>query len=111
SNTNVSGRFVQARPDRIGDGNLPNPTRDRFFDIGAFVPAPKGAARFGTSGPGVLVGPGTMAVAAGLAKTFAVAEKVRLRLEGTFTNLPNHPNFLPPVTNISTPGLFGRLTT
>ena len=45
-----------------------------------------------------------------LAKTFAMAERVRLRLKATFTNLPNHPNFLPPATNVSLPNQFGRLT-
>jgi hypothetical protein len=111
SNTNVAGRFVQARPDRIGDGNLVDPTRNRFFDLSAFAPPPKGAGRFGNSGAGILVGPGTVAVSAGLAKTFPVTERARLRLEATFTNLPNHPNFLPPITNISNPNQFGRLTT
>ena len=52
-----------------------------------------------------------MAVSMGMAKIFAITERARLRLEGTFTNLPNHPNFAPPATNISTPGTFGRTST
>ena len=109
SNTNLAVRAA-ARPDRIGNGNLSNPTPDRYFDRNAFVPVPNGAGRFGNSGAGVLVGPGTAAVAAGIAKTFALSERIRLRLEATFTNILNHPNFAPPNTNISSP-LFGRLTT
>jgi hypothetical protein len=48
-----------------------------------------------------LEGPGTTTVAAGLAKTFHVTERMRLRFEGTFTNLFNHPNFAPPPTNVT----------
>ncbi|MDP8980619.1 MAG: carboxypeptidase-like regulatory domain-containing protein [Acidobacteriota bacterium] len=109
SNTDVSGRGVNARPDRIGDGNLPNPTPDRYYAASAFTFVPKGAGRFGNAGAGILEGPGTIAVAAGLAKTFRITEKLRMRLEGTFTNLPNHPNFSPPNTVLGNPS-FGKLT-
>jgi len=51
-----------------------------------------------------------VAVAAGLSKTFIVAERLRLRLESTFTNLPNHPNFAPPAVVVSSPVSFGRTT-
>ena len=109
SNTNLGARTSNIRPDRIGNGNPADPTPDRYFDRPAFVVVPKGTGRFGNSGAGVLEGPGTIAIAAGLAKTFRVGERIGLRLEATFTNLPNHPNFLPPNTNISSPQ-FGRLT-
>ena len=33
-----------------------------------------------------------------------------MRLEATFTNLPNHPNFLSPEVVVSTPATFGKLT-
>jgi hypothetical protein len=97
------------RPDRIGNGNLANPTIDRYFDVTAFVPVPSGENRLGNAGAGILEGPGVVAVAAGLAKTFRVAEELRLRLESTFTNLPNHPNFAPPFVVVGNP-LFGKLT-
>src|SRR5205807_287198 len=67
SNTNTAG----PRPDRIGNGNLDDPTRDRYWDASAFVPVPVGAGRFGNAGAGILEGPGTVAIAAGLAKTFS----------------------------------------
>jgi hypothetical protein len=50
-----------------------------------------------------LEGPGTTTVAAGLSKTFHLYERLRLRFEGTFTNLLNHPNFAPPPTNLTSP--------
>jgi hypothetical protein len=30
-----------------------------------------------------------------------MTERMRLRFEGTFTNLFNHPNFAPPPTNVT----------
>ena len=35
-------------------------------------------------------------------KNFHLTERMRLRFEGTFTNLLNHPNFAPP-TNVASP--------
>ncbi len=110
SNTNMSARGVVARPNRIGSGYLASQTPDHYFDIGAFAATPAGCGCFGNSGVGILEGPGTIAVAAGLAKNFAITERLRLRLEATFTNLPNHPNFASPAVVVSTPSSFGRLT-
>jgi hypothetical protein len=84
---------VKRRQTPFGDGNLANPTPDRWFDVTAFTSAPEDAGRFGNSGVGILRGPGTIAIAGGLFKSFAVTEKLRMRMEATFTNLPNHPNF------------------
>ena len=97
------------RPDRIGNGNLAHPTGDHYYDKSAFVPVPRGAGRLGNAGVGILEGPGTVAISAGLAKTFRLTEKLRLRLESTFTNLPNHPNFAAPNVIINSPQ-FGKLT-
>jgi hypothetical protein len=108
SNSNVIGRFVNARPDRLGDGNLSNPTRDRFYDIAAFAHPPAGIGRLGNAGAGVLQGPGTVAISGGLSKMFRLTERARLRVEATFANLPNHPNFSPPSVNVDDPN-FGRL--
>jgi hypothetical protein len=110
SNTNMNFRGVTVRPDRIADGNVPNPTPDRWFDITAFVNTPAGTGRFGNAGPGILVGPGTTTVAGGLSKNFPLRERLRMRLEATFTNILNHPNFAVPGTNISAPTAFGKVT-
>ena len=79
------------------------------FNINAFAPTPVGAARIGNAGVGILEGPGTIAVNAGLAKGFQLREGVRLRFEATFTNVLNHTNFAPPATNYSSPSTFGVL--
>jgi hypothetical protein len=70
-----------------------------MFDSSAFKPIPSGPV--GNCGVGILEGPGTTAIAAGLSKTFHLAERGRLRFESTFTNLLNHPNFAAPPTNVT----------
>lgn len=52
---------------------------------------------------------GTVAIAAGLAMTFDFGERVRMRFESTFTNLPNHLNYAPPTTDVTSPSKFGKL--
>jgi hypothetical protein len=106
--TNVIGRGALLRPDRVGNGNIANPTPDEWFNINAFTPTPEGAGRIGNAGIGILQGPGTIAVAGGLSKRFFVTEHVKMRFEATFTNLLNHPNFAPPSTDTSSPDTFGK---
>ena len=103
SNTQTLGGI----PDRIGNGNLPSDQRtiDRWFDASAFVAPPNG--RFGNSGKNILIGPGRQAVNLGAFKSFRITERVALRLQATFTNAFNHPNFGAPNANISG-ACFGR---
>jgi len=98
------------RPDRIGDGNLPDPTPDHWYDITAFQATPVGSGRFGNAGVGILRGPGIMTAAAGLFKSFWITGKLRMRVEATFTNILNHPNFYPPPTSVDSPVSFGKTT-
>ncbi len=86
ANLNLVYRGAALQPDRIGNGNL----------ISAFAQTPANAGRIGNSGVWILVGPGSVAMAGGLAKTFNLREGVRMRFEIAFTNLPNHPNFAAP---------------
>jgi hypothetical protein len=57
--------------------------------------------RFGTSRAGNLIGPGTINLSLGLAKDFRVTERVNLKFESSFTNLPNHVNLDDPETNLN----------
>ena len=107
-NLNLVYRGAFQRPDCIGDGNLANPTPGDYFNFNAFNPVPAGPV--GNCRIGSLVGPGTVAIAAGLSKTFSFGEKVRMKLESTFTNLPNHLNYAPPSTDVSSPSTFGKIT-
>ena len=80
-----------------------------LWNINAFAPTPAGAGRIGNAGVGILEGPGTIAVSAGLSKIFPVRERLRFRFEATFTNALNHTNFAPPAADISSPSTFGVL--
>jgi outer membrane receptor protein involved in Fe transport len=97
------------RPDIVGNPIPAHRTASDYFNINAFAPTPAGAARVGNAGVGILEGPGTVAMSAGLAKVMAIHENVRLRFEATFTNVLNHTNYAPPATNVSNPSTFGVL--
>ncbi|HEY4904213.1 MAG TPA: carboxypeptidase-like regulatory domain-containing protein [Candidatus Sulfotelmatobacter sp.] len=107
-NLNLVYRGAFQRPDCIGNGNLTHPSLENYFNLGAFNPVPAGAV--GDCRVGSLLGPGTVAVAGGLSKTFALGERVRMKLESTFTNLPNHLNYAPPSVDVSSPSTFGKIT-
>jgi len=94
-------RAAVIRPDRIGNCDLDNPTPNGWFNRAAFVNTPVGAGRTGNSGVGICQGPGTVTIAAGLAKGFTLTERVRMRFEATFTNMLNHPNFAAPSMDVS----------
>jgi hypothetical protein len=98
-NLNISYRGAYQRPDCMGNGNVANPATGSMFNLAAFNPVPSGPV--GNCGVGILEGPGTTTIAAGLSKNFQITERLRLRFEGTFTNLLNHPNFAPPPTNVT----------
>lgn len=104
---NLVYRGAYQRPDCLGDGNLSNPTPSGYFNLAAFVAQPAGAV--GNCRVGSLLGPGTVAIAGGLSKTFAVNERLRVKFESTFTNLINHSNYAPPSTDV-TSSTFGQIT-
>ncbi|MPY90149.1 MAG: hypothetical protein GEU99_19775 [Luteitalea sp.] len=108
-----SGESLQAvrggeRPNRVGSGEVDDPTIDRWVDIGAFERAPQGT--FGDSGVGILRAPGYWNVDFVLAKRFPImAERYgEVKVEGF--NLFNHPSFGPPARDISDPDNFGTIT-
>jgi hypothetical protein len=65
--------------------------------------------RFGSAGIGTVVGPGTVNLNAGLSKKFSINEHVRIKLEGSFTNVLNHLNLANPVLAIDNPSV-GQIT-
>ena len=64
--------------------------------------------RFGNAAVGSLVGPGTFNLSLGLAKDFRLTERVKMKFESSFTNLPNHVNLDDPRNNLSE-GTFGQV--
>jgi len=101
---------VIVRPNRVpGVSVIPtNRTPSNYFNPAAFTDVTT-PGQLGNASVGSLEGPGTIAVAAGLAKVYNITELVRLRFESTFTNVINHTNYLPPSTNINSSN-FGQLT-
>ncbi len=109
TNTDPLAAGSVCRPDLVGNPIPADRTPANYFNLSAFAPAPAGAARIGNAGVGSLEGPGTIAANAGLSKALQLTERLRLRLEATFTNALNHVNFAPPLTNCSNPSTFGIL--
>lgn len=101
--TNVMNTFNSpARPDRLNNGKLDNPTVNRWFDTEAFrvltcqVPALGDRCRYGNSGVGILNGPGLQQIDFSGFKNFEVNERFRVQFRAEFFNLFNRPNFAPP---------------
>jgi hypothetical protein len=109
TNTDPIAAGSVCRPDIVGNATPANQAPGHEFNLNAFAPTPAGAARIGNAGVGILEGPGTIAVNAGLSKSMQLREGLRLRFEATFTNVLNHTNFAPPATNVSSPSTFGVL--
>ncbi|MGH9162880.1 MAG: carboxypeptidase regulatory-like domain-containing protein [Vicinamibacteraceae bacterium] len=97
-------------PDRVCDGNLPADERtiDRWFDASCFAVPPNG--RFGSSGFGILEGPGRQVMSLGLFKRFPITGRDALRLEITATNVFNRTNYDNPELDISAPGTVGTIS-
>jgi hypothetical protein len=113
---NIGGER-RSRPERIRDGALPSDERtvDRWFDTGAFVAynaTPGNAAFipnrfFGSSGVGIVRGPGYVNLDFNLAKDFAITEGFSAQLRGEFFNAFNHANF--GVPGVQTGAGFGQI--
>jgi hypothetical protein len=121
-----SGLSRTQHPDRVGDGSLDNPTRDKWFDTSAFVcpgqqvaspcrigvnpgtdAAPIG--RYGNAGVGIITGPGTFNLSLGVTKSVVLPRNVRVEGGISFTNVLNHLNLADPNMNVTSRD-FGRIT-
>jgi hypothetical protein len=89
------------RPDRIGPGNLDNPTVDRWFNVRDFVVVPANSFRYGNAGRDVLTAAGRVLINVSATKNFYVREGHRLELRWEMFNVPNHANFNKPDANIT----------
>lgn len=103
---NVAAVFTTARPDRVCNGSLSNPTMARYFDTACFVAPP--ANTFGNSARNVITGPGAQSWDMSLARQFNFAERLHLDLRGEFFSVFNHQNWGSPDTGVTDPN-FGRI--
>ncbi len=95
------------RPIRLGQGDLANPTPDKWFDVTAFA-VPK-QYTYGNSGRNILTADGLKQLDLTLAKHFPITETKRIDLRMEVFNLTNTPTFSSPASAIdSTNG--GRVT-
>ncbi len=101
---------VTIRPNQLRDPNLPASERTtrRWFDATAFAAPTPGS--FGSASKGVIHGPGSEVWNVGLAKSFDLGQRLRLRWEMTATNFLNHPNWSNPATNISSAAQVGVIS-
>ena len=126
-----SGFYRDQRPDEVAGGNAvpSNQNAGDWFNRSAFEcpgrtpginqfscnvglgsassPAPIG--RFGNAGVGTLLGPNEISLSAGLGKSFAIGERLAIKIEGSFTNVLNHTNYADPNTNL-TSSAFGVIS-
>jgi hypothetical protein len=102
-----------------GSGNRPNATGinpnlprdqqsvDHFFNTAAFVEQP--LYTFGNAGRNVIEGPGIISLDFSTMKRFPIGESRYVEFRGEIFNLPNHPIFGMPTTNLRS-ATYGRLT-
>jgi hypothetical protein len=100
----------RSRPNRIGSGEVPEDRRtvDNYLDASAFVPIQTDPTRagftpgqiFGTSGVGILRGPGLVNVDLNVTKMIRITEHQRLQIRSEFFNLFNHTNLNVPGVNL-----------
>ena len=88
-----------------------NPTVNKFWNIEAFnTTNPDLLYRAGNVGRNVLRTPGVKNWDASLMKDFQIREGHSLQFRWESFNLPNHPNWNSPSTDITNPAAFGKIT-
>jgi len=83
------------RPDRIGSGQLNNPTVNKWFDTSAFV-VHGTPMTYGTSGINPLHSDGQQQLDSSISKIFHITERQQLQFRADIFNTFNHPNFAAP---------------
>jgi hypothetical protein len=87
------------RPDRVGNGQLSNPTVNQWFDTSAFV-VHSTPMTYGTSGVNPLHSDGQQQLDSSLSKTFRLTERHQIQFRTDVFNTFNHPNFNAPDANV-----------
>lgn len=106
----VASVYVQARPNRICNGNISDPTMSMFFNTSCFVdPAPNS---YGNSGRNVIIGPGAQYWDMSLARIFPF-ERFKIQFRTDAYGVFNHQNWNSPDVGVTDPSfgqIFGKNT-
>jgi hypothetical protein len=108
ANPSLQASRSTERPDRIGSGEVDNPTIERWIDRSAFVTAQLGT--FGNSGIGILRAPGYWTVDLSVGKQITTVGRQYFLFRAEIFNALNWVNFGPPQANIQSTA-FGTITT
>lgn len=110
--TSATPANVTIRPNVLRDPNLPKDQRTvtHWFDSSPSTLTAPVKGSLGTAAKGIVKGPGMNLWHGGLAKSFTLTEKTKLRWELIASNIFNHPNWANPAMNISTPAQVGVIT-
>jgi len=106
--TGVQSTGTGNRPNRICDGNISNPTIDRWFDTTCFVAPTDLTGTYGDAGRGIIRGPGSFNIDASLIKNTRIGRvETEFRVEAF--NVLNHPQFGNPNTTLGN-AAFGTIS-
>ncbi len=81
------------RPDRIGLGQLSNPTPDRWWDLTAFSQTRDNTGTYGTAGRNILWQPDQVNTDFSVIKVTRIHERIEHQLRFELFNALNHPQF------------------
>jgi Carboxypeptidase regulatory-like domain len=107
ANPSLQASRAPERPNRIGSGEVDNPTLERWIDRAAFVSAPLG--QFGDAGVGILRAPRFANIDLSLSKRILTVGRQYFMFRAEIFNVLNHPNFGAPTANIQST-TFGTIT-
>jgi hypothetical protein len=95
------------RPNRIRNGDLSNPTPDRWFDLTAFSPTTDNTGTYGNSGRNILRQPDQVNVDFSVIKITRFHERFEHEFRAEFFNALNHPQFGKPGSGSGTGSTIG----
>ena len=107
--TPTQAGWYATRPNSLGPNLYPsNQSISQWFNLSNFaIPAP---FTFGSLGRNVLFGPGQRVLDIGVLKNTHINERLNIQFRAEAFNLPNHPVFSNPATNISVPSTAGKIS-
>ena len=98
---------TNGRANIVGNPSLPNRSVNEWFNTAAFQPVPT-CGGYGTSTRNMLRGPGLNNWDFAIVKNTRFGERYNVQFRSEFFNLWNHPSFVNPISDITSPS-FGQV--